>query len=172
MKYLTLGYILSQKWVKIPCKIVFQHILYSITIQKGPKMFEKFIEHENIVIFLITSLCRWICHKFAKNSLICKKAMKSQNLSQKKSFLFQYWMSIKLLCILGVCHDIHFKMTINFEVRIIQFAGVRKILSHLFASDFRQTIIKYSKDFDFVGTPEYSGYLQIHNICKLWCVTM
>ena len=120
MKNLTLGYILSQKWVKIPCKIVFQHIHYSITIQKAPKMFEKFIEHENIAIFLITSLWRRFCHKFAKNSLICKKAMKSQNLSPKKSLLFQYWMSIKLLCNLGVCHNIHCRMTLYFIFGIIK----------------------------------------------------
>ena len=80
-------------------------------------------------------------------------------------------MAIKFLCHHEVCHIIHFKMTINFVVRIIQFSRVKKILLSLFALDFRQTIIKSSKYFEFVDVPEYSGYLQIHNICKLWCLT-
>ena len=81
-------------------------------------------------------------------------------------------MAIKFLCPHEVCHIIHFKITFNFEVRIIQFARVKKISMNLFASDFRQTILKYSKYYEFVDIPEYSGYLQIHNICKLWCLTL
>ena len=55
-------------------------------------MFEKFIEHENKVIFLITSLCRQICHEIARNLQkivwYAKKQWKVKICHQKNHFYF------------------------------------------------------------------------------------
>ena len=128
-------------------------------------MLEKFIEHENIVMFLITSFWRRFCHKFAKNSLICKKVMKSQNLSLKKSFLFQYWMSFKLLCNLGVCHNIHCRMTLYFIFGLIKFGRLKKKLPQLFGMNFRWITNIIIIFFDFVDMMYYCILLQNLKIC-------
>ena len=100
--------------------------------------------------------------------MTCKKVIKSINLSPKKSFLFQYCMSIKLLCNLEACHVVNFKMTVYLLFRFSEIYLLKKKLNNLFSPSFDQTIIKCSKYFDFATILEYSGCRQNQNIWRFF----